>query len=126
LNKFLFNDNKNARAWSMLGSCFSETNNLRAVNCFEKSITINSSYYLAFRGLGNFFLKNKDYKKAEKHYTSAIEINPDRYGPIYKNRAFVRLNQNKNNQAKEDLFLYLEKTPDAEDKKMIEDTLNDL
>lgn len=126
LNKVLNDDNENARAWSMLGSCFSEKNDPKAVACFEKAISINSYYFLAFRGLGNFFLKNEDYKKAEEYYSNAIVIDADRYGPIYKNRAFVRLKLNKNSKAKEDLLMYLKKTPGAQDKKTIEDTINSL
>ncbi|MFB5599122.1 MAG: hypothetical protein ACE5SW_02710 [Nitrososphaeraceae archaeon] len=126
LNKVLNDDNENARAWSMLGSCFSEKNDPKAVACFEKAISINSYYFLAFRGLGNFFLKNEDYKKAEEYYSNAIVIDADRYGPIYKNRAFVRLKLNKNSEAKEDLLMYLKKTLGAQDKKTIEDTINSL
>lgn len=126
LNKVLNDDNENARAWSMLGSCFSEKNDPKAVDCFEKAISINSYYFLAFRGLGNFFLKNEDYKKAEEYYSNAIAIDADRYGPIYKNRAFVRLKLNKNSEAKEDLLMYLKKTLGAPDKKTIEDTINSL
>lgn len=126
LNKVLNDDNENARAWSMLGSCFSEKNDPKAVACFEKAISINSYYFLAFRGLGNFFLKNEDYKKAEEYYSNAIAIDADRYGPIYKNRAFVRLKLNKNSEAKEDLLMYLKKTLGAQDKKTIEDTINSL
>jgi len=123
LDKVLNDDDDCARAWSMLGSCYSEKNNSKAVNCFEKAISINPYYYLAFRGLGNFFLKDENYSKAEKYYSDAITIDPDRYGPIYKNRAFVRLNLNKNPQAKEDLILYLKKTPYAQDKDTIEGTI---
>lgn len=126
LNKVLNDDEGNARAWSMLGSCISEKNDPKAVACFEKAISINPYYFLAFRGLGNFFLKNEDYNKAEEYYSNAIVIDADRYGPIYKNRAFVRLKLNKNNQAKEDLLTYLKKTPAVQDKKMIEDTINSL
>lgn len=126
LNKSLVNDHENAHAWSILGSCYSEKNISQAVICFNKAISINPRYYLAFRGLGNYYLKNRDYENSEKYYSSAIEIDPNRYGPIYKNRAFVRLNQNKNKLAKEDLILYLQKSPDASDKNQVQETINNL
>jgi tetratricopeptide (TPR) repeat protein len=68
-------------------------------------------------------LKIKDYQNAEKYYSQAIEINPNRYGPIYKNRALSLLQMNEKLKAKQDLILYLEKTPNAQDKKEITQAL---
>lgn len=119
-------DKNNAFAWSLLGSCYSETNNPECINCFTKAININSNYFLAFKGMGNFYLKIKDYQNAEKYYSQAIEINPNRYGPIYKNRALSRLQMNEKLKAKQDLILYLEKTPNAQDKKEITQALKSL
>jgi tetratricopeptide (TPR) repeat protein len=116
-------DKNNAFAWSILGSCYSETNNPECINCFTKAININSNYFLAFKGIGNFYLKIKDYQNAEKYYSQAIEINPNRYGPIYKNRALSLLQMNEKLKAKQDLILYLEKTPNAQDKKEITQAL---
>jgi tetratricopeptide (TPR) repeat protein len=110
----------------LLGSCYSETNNKECIHCFNQAINLNANYFLALRGLGNFYLKAKDYPNAEKYYSQAISLNPNRYGPIYKNRAFSRLQLNKNQEAKQDLILYLEKTPNAKDREHITEALNSI
>ncbi len=121
------NINKNnVYGWSLLGSCYSETYNKECINCFTKAIKLNSNYFLALRGLGNFYLKTKDYQNAEKYYSQAINLNPNRYGPIYKNRAFSRLELNKNDEAKQDLIIYLEKTPNAKDRQQITEALKSI
>ena len=119
-------DKKNAFAWSLLGSCYSEINNSECINCFNQSIKLNSNYFLAFKGMGNFYLKLKDYHNAEKYYSQAIVVNPNRYGPIYKNRALSRLQMNEKQKAKQDLILYLEKTPNAQDKYQVTEALKSL
>ncbi len=119
-------DKNNAFAWSLLGSCYSEANNQECITCFTKAINLNSNYFLAFKGIGNFYLKIKDYQNAEKYYSQAIEINPNRFGPIYKNRALSHLQMNEKQKAKQDLILYLEKTPNAQDKKQITEALKSL
>jgi tetratricopeptide (TPR) repeat protein len=119
-------DKNNAFAWSLLGSCYSEKNNPECITCFTKAINLNSHYFLAFKGIGNYYLKIKDYQKAENYYSQAIDINPNRYGPLYKNRAISRLQMNEKLKAKQDLILYLEKTPNAKDKKQITETLKSL
>ena len=119
-------DSENPQAWCLLGGVYNELNSEEAVMCYEKTIKINANYYLAYRGLGNYYLKNKDYTLAESYYTKAIEINPYRFGPIYKNRAVARLQLNNNPGAKEDLIKYLKQTPDAGDRTSIEDALEQL
>jgi tetratricopeptide (TPR) repeat protein len=116
-------DDDNPQPWCLLGGIFNETNSEEAVSCYEKTISLNPRYYLAFRGLGNYYLKSKDYHKAEDYYTKAIDVNPSRFGPIYKNRAFARLQIEKTSGAKDDLLKYLEQTPNAADKKDIEDAV---
>ena len=116
-------DKNNSFAWSLLGSCYSEINNPECINCFTKAINLNSNYFLAFKGIGNYYLKIKDYQNAENYYSQAIDINPNRYGPLYKNRALSRLQMNEKLKAKQDLILYLEKTPNAQDKKQIIEAL---
>lgn len=106
-----------------MGSCYSEINNPECINCFTKAINLNSNYFLAFKGIGNYYLKIKDYQNAENYYSQAIGINPNRYGPLYKNRALSRLQMNEKLKAKQDLILYLEKTPNAQDKKQIIEAL---
>jgi tetratricopeptide (TPR) repeat protein len=117
-------DPENAQAWSLLGGIYNETNSEKAIRCYEKGLTLNRRYYLAYRGLGNYYLKKNNYSLAEEYYSKAININPYRFGPIYKNRAIARMQLGNNKGAKEDLVKYLELTPSAEDRKSIQEALN--
>jgi tetratricopeptide (TPR) repeat protein len=126
LRKAVEIDTENPQTWCLLGGVYNELNSEEAVICYEKTVKINPNYYLAYRGLGNYYLKKKDYTRAETYYTKAIEINPYRFGPIYKNRAVARLQLNSNSRAKEDLIKYLEQTPNAVDRTSIEDALEQL
>jgi tetratricopeptide (TPR) repeat protein len=116
-------DPDNAQAWSLLGGIYNETNSVEAIPCYEKAIKLNARYYLAYRGLGNYYLKKKDYSLAEAYYNKAIDINPSRFGPIYKNRAIARMQLGNNQGAKEDLVKYLEQMPAADDRKSIQEAL---
>ena len=127
LHKGLNSDDENPQVWCLLAGMHNELNSPEAVVCYEKTVKLNPKYYLAYRGLGNYYLKRKDYSLAEAYYTKAIDINPYRFGPIYKNRAVARLQLNNNiSGAKEDLAMYLEQTPNVADRKNIEDTINQL
>ena len=119
-------DNENPQAWCLLAGAYNELNLGEAVGCYERTIDLNPKYYLAYRGLGNYYLKKKDYSLAESFYTKAIDINPYRFGPIYKNRAVARLQLNNSSGANEDLLKYLEQTPNAADRRNIEDALSQL
>jgi len=112
-------DSDNAQAWCLLAGMYNETNSTKAVPCYERAIKLNSKYYLAYRGLGNYYLKKKDYSLSEAYYSKAIDVNSTRFGPIYKNRAIARIQLGSNQGAKEDLARYLEQTPAAEDKENI-------
>jgi hypothetical protein len=116
-------DSDNAQAWSLLGGIYNEIDSNHAVSCYEKAIKLNAKYYLAYRGLGNYYLKKKDFSLAEVYYTKAIEINPSRFGPIFKNRAIARMQLGNNQGAKEDLAKYLEQMPAADDRKIIKEAL---
>ena len=116
-------DSDNAQAWTLLGGLYNETNPDKALPCYQKAIKLNERYYLAHRGLGNYYLKKKDYSLAEEYYSKAITINPSRFGPIYKNRAIARMQLGNNKGAKEDLVKYLEQVPAADDRKSIEEAL---
>ena len=124
LQKAIEIDSDNAQAWSLLGGIYNETNSDKAVSCYENAIKFNPKYYLAYRGLGNYHLKKNDYSLAEAYYNKAIEINPFRFGPIYKNRAIARMELGNNQGAKEDLVKYLEQTPAADDRKSIQEALD--
>lgn len=119
-------ESDNAQAWSFLGGIYNETDSNQAVSCFERAIELNPRYYLAYRGLGNHYLKKKNFPLAEEYYSEAIKINPSRFGPIYKNRAISRINVGKNQGAREDLVKYLEQMPTADDRINIEEALAQL
>jgi tetratricopeptide (TPR) repeat protein len=126
LRKAVEIDPDNAQAWCLLAGIYNETGSDQAIACYEKVIKLNSRYYLAYRGLGNYYLKKKDYSLAESYYTKAISVNPTRFGPIYKNRAVARMQLGNNSGAKEDLAEYIEQTPGAEDIKSIEEAIAQL
>src|SRR5579864_1024562 len=126
LQKALEINQSNSTAYCLLGGILNDQNSPDAVQYYQKSIELNSRCYLAYRGLGNFYLKSKDYSNAEKYYTKAIEINQYRFGPIYKNRGLVRLEQNKKIEAKNDFEKYLEQMPNASDRIGILQVLKEL
>src|SRR5690242_9073000 len=126
LQKAIEINQSNSTAYCLLGGMLNDQNSSDAVQYYQKSITLNPKCYLAYRGLGNFYLKLKDYSNAEKYYTKAIEINQNRFGPIYKNRGLVRLEQNKKSEAKNDFEKYLEQMPNASDKINILEVLKEL
>ena len=126
LKKALEISKTNSTALCLLGGILNDQNSPEAVAYYQESIEYNKSCYLAYRGLGNYYLKTKDYPKAEKYYTKAIEINPNRFGPIYKNRGLARLEQNKKSQATEDFKTYLTQMPNAADKNNILEAIKEL
>jgi len=116
----------NELALDMLGSIYNELKSDEAKKHFEASINVNPKYYLSYRGIGNYYLRNEDYSLAEKSYSAAISINPNRYGPIYKNRGIVRLKLDDEEGAISDLRMYLDQCPQANDKNNIESAIRDL
>jgi tetratricopeptide (TPR) repeat protein len=117
---------KNPRVWSQLGTLYNERNNDEAVKCYQQAIKLNSNFYLAYRGLGNYYLKKKEYANAEKYYSQAIAINDFRFGPIYKNRAIARLELKDKKGAASDFNVYLEQCPNAPDKGNVRDVIKQL
>jgi tetratricopeptide (TPR) repeat protein len=126
LKKGIKLDADNPQAWCLLAGIYNGINSDEAVPHYEKTLSLNPKYYLAYRGLGNFYLKRKNFQKAEDYYSKAIGVNPFRFGPIYKNRALARLQLDNNSGAKDDLVKYLQQTPNATDKKDIEKALEQL
>jgi tetratricopeptide (TPR) repeat protein len=112
-------DTANSTALCLLGGIYNEKNLQECVELYQKSIDSNKKCYLAYRGLGNYYLKTKQYDKADSYYSSAIQINESRFGPIYKNRGIVKMSQNKNKEAKQDFENYLKYTPNAKDRDNI-------
>ena len=119
LKKALEINKSNSTAACLLAGILNDLNSSDALKYYKMSTDLNPRCYLAYRGLGNFYLKMKDYTKAEENYTEAIGVNPQRFSPIYKNRGLVRLELNKTKQAKEDFKKYLEQMPEARDKANI-------
>ena len=117
---------ENPRVWNLLGSLYNELGSEEAVGCYEQAIKLNAMYYLAYRGLGNYYLKKKDYSTAEKYYSKAIEINPNRFGPIYKNRAVARLEIGNKQGAASDFAQYLDQCPSVADRANVEEMIRQL
>ncbi|MDE1866389.1 MAG: hypothetical protein KGI08_01595 [Thaumarchaeota archaeon] len=126
LKKALELNQSNSTASCLYAGILNDLNSQEAVSYYKKSIKLNDTCYLAYRGLGNYYLKTRDYVNAEANYTNAIKINPYRFVPIYKNRGIVRLEQNKTAEAKEDLKKYLEQMPDAQDYASITQAIAEL
>ncbi len=126
LKKALETNQSNSTASCLYAGILNDMNREEAVPHYKKSIELNQRCYLAYRGLGNYYLKAKDYANAERYYTLAIGINPQRFVPIYKNRGVARLEQNKTSEAKEDLTKYLEQMPDAKDRASILQAISEI
>ena len=119
-------DGNNSTALNLLGAMLNAGSSPDCIKYYEKCLEINGKSYLAFNGLGNYYLKTNEFEKAENHYTKAIEINPKRSAKIYKNRAYLREKQNNNSGAKEDLKNYLKYYPKASDRGIIEQAIREL
>lgn len=118
-------DKDNPLAWCTLGSVYSEQKSEAAIECYMKAVQLNKRYYLAYRGLGNYYLKNEEFDIADEWYSRAIDINPVRFGPIYKNRALARLKSGKGS-VKDDLEKYLRFTPGATDRISVLEAIKEL
>ena len=116
----------NSTAMCLLAGILNDQNSSQALEYYRKTIELNSKYYLAYRGLGNYYLKTKDYQNAEKYYTKAIEVDSSRFAPIYKNRGLARFEQKKSNIAKEDFKMYIKQMPEAQDKISIEQAISQM
>lgn len=119
-------DGTNSTVLCLLGGVYNEKNLPDCVAYYEKSIGQNSSCYLAYRGLGNYYLKAKQYDRAASYYSKAIKINPSRFGPIYKNRGIANLQQNLKKEARQDFEDYLKFTPNAKDRDSIRQAISEL
>jgi len=116
----------NSTAMCLLAGILNDQNSSEALDYYKKTIELNSKYYLAYRGLGNYYLKAKDFQNAEKYYTMAIEVDSLRFAPIYKNRGLARFEQKKSTTAKEDFNKYVEQMPEAYDKISIEQAISQM
>jgi tetratricopeptide (TPR) repeat protein len=116
--------NENPQILSSLAGILNEMNDEQCVPLYERVIKINPKFYLAYRGLGNYYLKNKHYQLSKEYYSKAIEINPIRFGPIYKNLGIVFSNLGHDESAKDTFKKYLKYVPDAADRENIAQFLN--
>jgi tetratricopeptide (TPR) repeat protein len=119
-------DSNNSTALHLLAGILNAQNSEDCIQFYQKSIDLNSRYFLSYNGLGNFYLKSNQFEKAEFSYSKAIEINPKRSAKIYKNRAYLREKLKNNSGAKEDLKNYLKFSPKAEDRGIIEQAIREL
>ena len=119
-------DRYNSTAYSLLGSTYNGEGSAECIPHYTRSIQLNTRSFLAYRGLGNYYLKKQNFFEAEQNYTRAIGINPVRYGSIYKNRAIARMQQGKNHQCKRDLEEYIKLIPNAPDADEIRKAISEL
>ncbi|MBS3921835.1 MAG: tetratricopeptide repeat protein [Nitrosarchaeum sp.] len=126
LKKAIELDQNNLTASYLIASLLNEQNSNDCVKYYEKCISLNKRFYLAYVGLGNYYLKNGQFEKSEVQYSKAIEINPKRSAKIYKNRAYLKEKQKKNSDAKNDLKNYLKLFPKANDRGIIEQAIREL
>jgi len=108
----------------MIAGILNEQDDEKCVELYEKIIELNPKFYLAHRGLGNYYLKKKNYSKSKQYYLNAIDISPSRYGPIYKNLGITYLNLGNDASAKESFKEYLQRVPNASDGKNILEFIN--
>ena len=116
----------NSTATCLLAGILNDMNSSQALTYYGRTVELNPRCYLAYRGLGNYYLKSKDYSNAEKYYTMALQINSQRFAPIFKNRGLARYEQKKFDGAKEDFKKYLEQMPDAYDKNNIKEFITQI
>jgi tetratricopeptide (TPR) repeat protein len=126
LKKALEINKLNSTAMCLLAGILNDQNSSEALDYYKKTIELNSKYYLAYRGMGNYYLKAKDFQNAEKYYTKAIEVDSFRFAPIYKNRGLARFEQKKLTIAKEDFKMYMKQMPEAHDKISIEQAISQM
>lgn len=120
-------DDSNSAAHSLLGSALNAQGSDGCVASYERGIELNGRSFLSHRGLGNYYIKKGMHAEAERHYTAALEINPSRYAPLYKNRAIARSNlPGRAALARGDLKSYLRRMPDAADAASIRQAIKDL
>lgn len=126
LGEALRTDPENPTALQMLGGLLNGESRPECVGYYERCIRANGNAYLAYNGLGNFYLKGKEFARAEEYYTKAIGINPKRSARIYKNRAYLREKQGRARDAGEDLKEYLRHNPRAPDRGVMEQAIREL
>lgn len=113
-------DPSSPTAWLLLAGAQNGAGQDECVKSYARCIEINERCYMAYRGLGNHYLKKGEDALAEENYTRAISIDADRNGATYKNRAYVRERRGMYAQAAEDLTQYVRLSPEAPDRGSME------
>lgn len=119
-------DESNTTAWLLLASIQNAQNQKECVQSYTKCLELNGSCYLAHRGLGNHYLKLGYMARAERCYTSAIRVDQERSGSIYKNRAYVLEKRGMYARAARDLREYVRLTPEAPDQGAMRRAIREL
>ena len=120
LNAAIREDPSNSTAWLLLAGIQNGGGRDECVASYTECIRLNGRCYLAYRGLGNHYLKKGDEASAEKGYTSAIGIDAERSGSVYKNRAYLRERRGAYAEAARDLAEYVRLSPGAPDRGAME------
>lgn len=119
-------DPANSTVLQMFGAMLNEHNSDDCIEFYQRCLSVNGRCYLAYNGLGNYYLKSNKFDTAESFYTEAIRINPKRSAKIYKNRAYLREKQHNKSGAGDDLKEYLRLYPGAKDRGIIEQAIREL
>jgi excisionase family DNA binding protein len=108
------------------GSAYSNLGDYkRAINDYTVAIEIDPKDYLNFFGRGLAFYYLGDYERAIEDYTEAIKLNSE-YANVYKNRGIVYVAIGENLMALADYERYLELLPEATDRQVIKDQIEEL
>ena len=126
LRTALSKDKSNVTAWLLLAGMQNRRNLQECVASYQKCIQLNPRCYLAYRGLGNYYLKADDLLRAEHNYAGAINIDSNRSGVVYKNRAYIREKLGKFVLAADDLAMYVKLAPAAPDRGVMERAILEL
>ena len=116
LEQALSIDRTNATAWLFFADLQNKHGDDDCINSYAECIKLNRRYFLAYSGLGNYYLKRDNIEKSEDNYDRAIQLDPKRSGSIYKNRAYLRNKREAFGLAADDLEQYVKLSPDAPDR----------
>lgn len=120
LEKAISTDPTNSTAWLLLAGMLNVDNHNDCAKKYTECIRLNQRCYLAYRGLGNYYLKQGDLSRADENYTEAITVDAERNGSVYKNRAYIREKQGRYAEAAYDLKEYVRISPSAPDRGAME------
>lgn len=76
-----------------------EENFVKAMNCFNSAIELNSKYSLAFNSLGRLYLTRKNYDKAAEEFNKAINIDDKEKMNSYTNLGLLYFKQKRYDDA---------------------------